>query len=71
MARFGAAAGREQTTRSNLVDQHLFAKMAADNVRPASASSDTEFGAANSSRPDGADSDAGSGRSFCRGPGAG
>ena len=43
MARFGAAAGREQTTRSNLVDQHLFAKMAADNVRPASASSDTEF----------------------------
>jgi hypothetical protein len=43
MARFGAIAGREQTTRSNVVDQHLFAKMAADNVRPAAASSDAEF----------------------------
>lgn len=42
-AQFGAAARREEVTRTNLVDQHLFAKMAADNVPSAPASSDTEF----------------------------
>ncbi|OYW11552.1 MAG: hypothetical protein B7X34_02995, partial [Acidobacteriia bacterium 12-62-4] len=42
-AQFGAAARREAVTRTNLVDQHLFAKMAADNVRSAPAASDTEF----------------------------
>lgn len=42
-AQFGASARREAVTRTNLVDQHLFAKMAADNVRPAPASADTEF----------------------------
>ncbi len=40
---FGVAARRQETARTNLVDQHLFAKMAADNVRSAPASSDTEF----------------------------
>lgn len=42
-AKNGAAAQRETTTRSNFVDQHLFSKMALDNVRPAPASSDVEF----------------------------
>ncbi len=36
-------AQRQAVSRPNLVDQHLFAKMANDNVRSASASTDAEF----------------------------
>jgi len=43
LARFNAAAPRQAVNRANLVDQHLFAKMANDNVPSAPASSDTEF----------------------------
>ena len=43
LARFNAAGPRQAVNRANLVDQHLFAKMANDNVPPAPASSDAEF----------------------------
>jgi len=42
-ARLNAAAPRQAVNRANLVDQHLFAKMANDNVPAAPASTDAEF----------------------------
>ena len=42
-AQSGAASRRAAESRSNFIDQRLFAKMAADNVQPAGPSSDAEF----------------------------
>ena len=42
-ARLNSTAQRPAVNRANLVDQHLFAKMANDNVRSAPASTDAEF----------------------------
>ena len=41
--RSAAAARQAIEARSNFIDQRLFSKMAADNVRPAPVSSDAEF----------------------------
>ena len=40
---FNNVGPRQNSSRTNLVDQHLFAKMANDNVRSAPASTDAEF----------------------------
>lgn len=40
---FNNVGPRQNSSRTNLVDQHLFAKMAKDNVRSAPASTDAEF----------------------------
>ena len=42
-AQSSAASRRAAESRSNFIDQRLFAKMAADNVQPAGPSSDAEF----------------------------
>lgn len=42
-ASFNKVGPRQNSSRTNLVDQHLFAKMANDNVRSAPASTDAEF----------------------------